>query len=379
MKHDNIGYLLIILIIILVFLLVYRQDNIEFFKDTTTIDNSRYDTVNRINNYNNEEFIYDIFARNGEIIIIAENKEIVKLKIYLSGVLLKVESTFPIRDNLILLIYKINEQTIKDINIKVEYNDLIVELILYHVFLNTPNKYIASTTQFKYDYFIIPLYTNYYLNQGIDHIYLYYNGKLKDLNIPQEILTNKSITLIEWDYSYTKENGKQYSQMAQLQHAYFKYANIFYKFMLFNDLDEYIITEDKSRLVDYVKKNEIYDGIVFHNVWAHTENGEIPCITSECILPSQIYRSKNPIKFNDTYSRSKNIYKSNRLKGYIEVHDTSNSSFIGENRNFLININNIFYHFINWSPQASYTTRRDSRVEEPYLVDFNHAVSPDLK
>ena len=33
MKHDNIGYLLIILIIILVFLLVYRQENVEYFQD----------------------------------------------------------------------------------------------------------------------------------------------------------------------------------------------------------------------------------------------------------------------------------------------------------------------------------------------------------
>jgi len=33
MKHDNIGYLLIILIIILVFLLVYRQKNVEYFED----------------------------------------------------------------------------------------------------------------------------------------------------------------------------------------------------------------------------------------------------------------------------------------------------------------------------------------------------------
>jgi len=33
MKHDNIGYLLIILIIILVFLLIHRQSNVEYFQD----------------------------------------------------------------------------------------------------------------------------------------------------------------------------------------------------------------------------------------------------------------------------------------------------------------------------------------------------------
>jgi hypothetical protein len=33
MKHDNIGYLLIILIIILVFLLIHRQENVEYFQD----------------------------------------------------------------------------------------------------------------------------------------------------------------------------------------------------------------------------------------------------------------------------------------------------------------------------------------------------------
>jgi hypothetical protein len=33
MKHDNIGFLLIILIIILVFLLIHRQENVEYFQD----------------------------------------------------------------------------------------------------------------------------------------------------------------------------------------------------------------------------------------------------------------------------------------------------------------------------------------------------------
>ena len=380
MDNYSIGYLLILLIIVFVFLLTYKQDNIELFNDTTTIDNDRYDKINRINNYNNEEFIYDIFARNGEIIVIANNNnDIDKLKIYLSNVLLKEDSTFLVRDNLILLIYKINEKTLKDIPIRVEYNDLIVELILYHIFLESPNQYIASTTQFKFDYFLIPLYTEYYLKQGIDHIYLYYNGKLNEINIPREILSSKSVTLIEWDYPYTKEDGKQYSQLAQMQHAYFKYANIFYKFMLFNDLDEYIITEDKSRLVDYVKKKESYDGIVFHNVWADTINGEIPCINSECKLPLDIYRSKNPIEYYHNSGRTKNIYKSNRLKGYIEVHTIWDNSFINENKNFLINMNNIFYHFKSWSPQLSYSTRDNLHFEEPYLVGFNDTITPDSK
>jgi len=372
MNKYNIGYLLIILIIILVFLLIYRQENVEFFTDATTIDNSRYDMVNRINNYNNEEFIYDIFARNGEIMIIAENRDIDKLKTYLLGVLLKENNTILIRDNLVLLIYKINEKTIKDIPIRIEYNDLIVELTLYHIFLETPNQYIASTTQFKFDYYLLPLYINYYLNQGIDHIYLYYNGKLNELNISQDILTNKNITIIEWDYSYTKQDGKQYSQMAQMQHAYFKYANIFYKFILLNDLDEYIVTENNTKLVDYVKKNESYDGIVFHNVWADTVNGEIPCMNSECKLPIQLYRSKNPIKYDDNNGRTKIIYKSNIMKGYIEVHTAWQNSFINEKPNLLVNKNNFFYHFKGWSPQLSFSTRENSYLEEPYLVYFNH-------
>jgi hypothetical protein len=373
MNKYNIGYLLIILIIILVFLLIYRQENVEFFTDATTIDNSRYDMVNRINNYNNEEFIYDIFARNGEIMIIAENRDIDKLKTYLLGVLLKENNTILIRDNLVLLIYKINEKTIKDIPIRIEYNDLIVELTLYHIYLETPNQYIASTTQFKFDYYLLPLYINYYLNQGIDHIYLYYNGKLNELNISQDILTNKNITIIEWDYSYTKQDGKQYSQMAQMQHAYFKYANIFYKFILLNDLDEYIVTENNTKLVDYVKKNESYDGIVFHNVWADTVNGEIPCMNSECKLPIQLYRSKNPIKYDENNGgRTKIIYKSNIMKGYIEVHTAWQNSFINEKPNLLVNKNNFFYHFKGWSPQLSFSTRENSYLEEPYLVYFNH-------
>ena len=51
MKHDNIGYLLIILIIILVFLLVYRQENVEYFQDN---NKNIYDI-----NMNIDEYIYD--------------------------------------------------------------------------------------------------------------------------------------------------------------------------------------------------------------------------------------------------------------------------------------------------------------------------------
>ena len=244
-------------------------------------------------------------------------------------------------------------------------------LIIYHIYLEEPIKYIASTTQFKFDSFLVPLYTQYYLNQGIEHMYLYYNGKLNESNIDQQVFNNTNVTILEWDYPYTKD-GKQYSQLGQMHHAYFKYSNIFYKYMLFNDLDEYIITEDKSRIVDYVKNNEKYDGIVFHNVWAETLDKETPCINNnKCILPKQIYRNKTPIKFTENNGRTKCLYKSNLIKGYMEIHTTYETSFVNNNRNLLVNDNNIFYHFMSWSPQLSVSWRsNENNLIDPYIVDF---------
>jgi hypothetical protein len=42
-----------------------------------------------------------------------------------------------------------------------------------------------ATTLFKDDFKLIHVFYNYYLKQGIEHFYLYYNGKLTDLIIKE--------------------------------------------------------------------------------------------------------------------------------------------------------------------------------------------------
>lgn len=374
MKNSIHILIILILIILLIILFNYyiKEKYTDFSNKLDEINYDKYDMIHRMDDDKGESFIYDIFARNNEIVIVVENRNLNELKVYMSNTLLEKSNSINVRDTIILIFYKINVNSTKKINVSIEYKNNTKEIILYHIFLEEPIKYIASTTQFKFDAYLTPLYTKYYLEQGIDHIYLYYNGKLKESNIDSEMFNNINITIFEWDYPYTK-NGKQHSQLAEIHHAYFKYANIFYKYMLFNDLDEYIITEDNSRIIDYIKQNEKYDGIVFHNVWAETLNKQIPCVNNnECALPKQVYRDKNIMKYDySNGQRTKCIYKSKRINGALDIHTTDTSSFINNTRNFLVNDNNIFYHFMNWSPQLAFSTRQGVVLNDVYIVDFN--------
>ena len=79
------------------------------------------------------------------------------------------------------------------------------------------------------------------MKQGVDHFYMYYNGKLT-----QEIIDKfnfPNVTLIEWDFRYwncmkTYKWG-HHAQMGQLSDAIYRYGKDNYDYMIFNDMDEF--------------------------------------------------------------------------------------------------------------------------------------------
>jgi hypothetical protein len=364
-KIINILLILFLLIIIVSYL----------FNITKTIDNyqdyTQYDKINSLYLDNNEPFIYDIFARNNQLVIILENNDINNLKVFIDDNELIIDNKISIGDYLYILFYTININATKNINIKIMYKEKNKNFDIYHIKLDNKIKKIASTTLFKYDYFIVPIYYEYYLKQGIEHIYLYYNGKLEDLKIDKKYFNNNKITIIQWDYPYIK-NKIQYAQDGQLNHVYQKYGVLFYEYMLFNDLDEYIKTEDNSTIYDYINKNNLYDTIVFHNKWSETLDKKTPCIdNNECKLPKHINVSCEEFKYGD---RSKCIHKMNRFKTTVGLHIMNDNSYI-EKPNVLINKNNKLYHFHTWSPQLNNILYRPSNIATmniiPSIIEFN--------
>lgn len=365
-KRTHTQILILIILIVIFFVLIFLNEKVI----DNFIDYKQYDKINSLYLDNNEPFIYDIFARNNQLVIILENNDINNLKVFIDDNELIIDNKISIGDYLYILFYTININATKNINIKIMYKEKNKNFDIYHIKLDNKIKKIASTTLFKYDYFIVPIYYEYYLKQGIEQFYLYYNGKLKDLSIDAKYFNNNNITLIEWDYPYGK-NNLRYAQDSQLNHSYQKYGVLFYEYMLFNDLDEYIKTEDNSSIYDYINKNNSYDTIVFHNKWSETLDKKTPCIeNNECKLPKEINVSSDEFNYGD---RSKCIHKMNKFKTNIGLHIMHDDNYI-EKPNVLINKNNILYHFYNWSPQLNkvlYRASNTATMNNPYIIKLN--------
>jgi len=225
---------------------------------------------------------------------------------------------------------------------------------------NETNKFLALTTLFKNDYYLFPLFYNYYKEQGVDHFFMYYNGVIT----PEikKVFDNPDVTLVEWNFHYWNPHGVKYvhhAQMGQIHHALYKYAKDVYDYMIFCDLDEYLhipknkIVESESEsesvrpnnneyidntLKQFIKNNPETEVFGFCNFWSDTIDGSIP---STPHLPKKFLALRDPVKYLE---RSKNIYKVSSINT-IGIHQ------IGDERH--INMKHIvdlkMYHFYKWS------------------------------
>ena len=119
------------------------------------------------------------------------------------------------------------------------------------------------------------MWYDYYINQGVEHFYMYYNGELND-DI-KNILNKPNVTLHEWNYSYwSRFKGRlHFAQMGQIQHALYKYGKDSSEYMIFCDLDEFLYLKENITLIDKLK-SEKPDQIAFHNCWAKLMEDHIP-------------------------------------------------------------------------------------------------------
>ena len=244
------------------------------------------------------------------------------------------------------------------VNIKL-VNNMIKSYDLHHIHTNMnhniyPNNFLALTTLFKNDYYLFPLFYNYYKEQGVQHFYMYYNG----IVTPEisNIFNKPDVTLVEWNFHYWNPKGVKYphhAQMGQMHHALYKYGKDIYDYMIFCDLDEYLhipknkfiettttnITQySNNTLQQFIKNKPEIDIFGFCNFWANTIDDSIP---STPYLPKKFLAVSEPVEYLE---RSKNIYKVSSINT-IGIHQIGYNFY--NTLSGILDLN--MYHFYKWS------------------------------
>lgn len=140
---------------------------------------------------------------------------------------------------------------------------------------------LLDTYQHKHDivmcvYFLqnkneeIERFFDYYLDQGVEKIFMYYCGKLSDRpNLPQR----NEVEYLEWNYIhylhdlYENEKKIHYSQIP-LYNTFAKKISPHCKWSFFVDLDEYVKAPTNLTLKDYLLTNEFNSHLFTQHRWA---------------------------------------------------------------------------------------------------------------
>jgi len=121
-------------------------------------------------------------------------------------------------------------------------------------------------TLFKNDAELLVPFVNYYKKLGITDFYMFYNGKLAEINKYIEELAD--VTFIEWDFPYwvTQTDGvsKHCAQTTAIN-TFLYMSKKFAEHVYFIDLDEYIVSVPQHR-VDY--------GII-NSYWSSDESADL--------------------------------------------------------------------------------------------------------
>lgn len=146
-------------------------------------------------------------------------------------------------------------------------------------FKDVDNIFLGAMTLFKDDYKLLKQYIKYYENLGISFFYLYYNGsfnnellmEIKSIidSIRNELQTNITIYLVQWDYQYwwnpdDKLNKHHHAQTMALNDSLNILKN-FCKYVLYNDLDEFFILKKYNNFIEMINYNNNVDVFTFKN------------------------------------------------------------------------------------------------------------------
>ena len=355
------------LVIICIVYILYRKFKYEHYDELN--NTYLYDTYHKINNFkidNNNYLFYNIFARNNELIIINNNLDLNydNLIINYNNNDLKIKSKIikkyydkELNHKFIIIIYEIIINKTIDININVKYNDNNYNFNLIHLLIPNKQYQLIQTTLFKNDAYLLNMFTTYYLYQGIEHFYIYYNDDINNLNL-NNIINLDNITFIEWNYDYYSNQA----QITSMNHSLYKYAKINSNYILYNDLDEYTYIPN-NKLSNIIESNA--DTYVFLNVWADII--DIPDDTKSYFnnlynltkIPDKILKHNRIFPYK---RRSKCLHKSDNINN-VTIHYTKDYNI--NNPIIVINENNIILHFFRWSNKSR---TRDKMISNKYSI-----------
>ena len=340
-----------------------HRKNIHNIYTIETIHNPQHFPIT-----NTKMLFFDIFYKNNKIYMIMPIYNVPALpehiKLTVNNKVLRITESHVKDSNEPILIYIYEYITppnsVIEVNVKL-INNMTKTYALIHIQPQPQpqpktgtNKFLALTTLFKHDYYLFPLFYNYYKEQGVDHFYMYYNGVIT----PEirKVFDKPCVTLVEWNFQYWNPRGVKYShhaQMGQMHHALYKYGKDIYDYMIFCDLDEYLhvpknkcvetIAPNSEEYIDntirhFIKNNPNIDIFGFCNFWSKTMDGNIP---STPYLPKKFLSVLEPVEYLE---RSKNIYKVSSINT-IGVHQIGDG--LHTNMKHIIDLK--MYHFYKWS------------------------------
>jgi hypothetical protein len=240
----------------------------------------------------NLAIVYNIFYSNEFIYIVSNNyfEEDKKTRSFIldfkvNGEFVKYINEYGSFCHETMNIYKIENKWDKMILTVVykenEYNFDINE----NNFISEKNDFITLMTLFKNDYYFIPVYLKHYKNLGIKHFNFYFNFSLDELlnlkdmnNIIDEIKKDNEIevSFIEWNFKYWihhKTNFLSNAQCPAIADMFFKSKNQ-YKYIYFNDLDEYLFFKDTNikSFSEFLDKHKDIDVFQLNMYWSDYQN-----------------------------------------------------------------------------------------------------------
>lgn len=132
-----------------------------------------------------------------------------------------------------------------------------------------PMSDLVAMTLFKNDECLIPHYVDHYKKLGVKKFYLYYNG-----TEPLDSLPNiKNVVYVSWPFPYRIDH-KHYAQFGAMTDMLY-YSKNFAKYVLFNDMDEYIRWRPKHiSFKNHILKSG-YDVYAFLNTFVFVDDGDI--------------------------------------------------------------------------------------------------------
>jgi hypothetical protein len=144
----------------------------------------------------------------------------------------------------------------------------------------------AVITIFKHDYARIPKFVQYYKKQGFTDFIFYYNGP----KLPDDIHREEGIQYFIWNYPfhiYNKPRDKDdRTLLICSQSTFFTLFKLIhmdrYRWSCANDLDEWFVSLDRIRLVDYLESIP-EKAVMIRNHWAYFD-GDIIHYTKEPII-----------------------------------------------------------------------------------------------